>query len=292
MSATIDSFNKRRLRSSYASVIVSISLVLFLLGLLGLLLLNAEALSREIRENFTIKLMLDESAKEAAVREFQKELDLEPFVKTSTYISKDDAAAILQEEIGEEFLDFLGFNPLPNAIEVKLNAEFVENESLERLEKQLANNPYVAEIVFDRDLIQLVNDNIQKISLVLVGVAVLLLLISIALINSSIRLAIYSKRFLIKTMQLVGATRGFIQRPFILKSLKIGMLGALIASLILFSGAYYINVYNPELGLMLDPIPLAIVIAGIWALGLLISWLCTFFAVRKYLNLKTDQLYF
>jgi cell division transport system permease protein len=291
MGKSIDSFNRQRLRSSYVSVIISISLVLFLLGLLGILILNADHLAKEMRENFTFVLMLEEGGKEADLRAFQKELDLEPFVKSSAFISKDEAAAILQEELGEDFLDFLGFNPIPNSIEIQLKAAYVQPEFLKEVEANLSNSVLVAEVVYDRDLIQIVNENIQKISVGIVLIAVLLLLISIALINSSIRLAIYSRRFIIKTMQLVGATKSFIQRPFMAQSLKMGFLGGLIAAGLLFLGTYYTQQYLKDWNFLANPMYLFGVMGGVVLLGLLLSWLCTFFAVRKYLNLKTDQLY-
>ncbi len=291
MGKSIESFNRQRLRSSYVSVVVSISLVLFLLGLLGILILNADQLAREMRENFTFVLLLEEGSKEADLRAFQKELDLEPFVKTSAFIAKEDAAAMLQEELGEDFLDFLGFNPIPNSIEIQLKADFVNPEFLTDIEKKITGSVLVSEVVYDKDLIQIVNENIQKISLGIIAIAVLLLLISIALINSSIRLAIYSRRFLIKTMQLVGATKSFIQRPFMMQSLKMGFFGGLIAATLLFAGVYYIKQYLTDWSFLAQPLYLFAVMGGVIVIGLFLSWICTFFAVRKYLNLKTDQLY-
>lgn len=291
MGKSIESFNRQRLRSSYVSVIISISLVLFLLGLLGILILNADNLAREMRENFTFVVLLEEGGKEADLRAFQKELDLEPFVKASAFISKAEAAAIMQAELGEDFLEFLGFNPIPNSIEIQLKAAYVNPEFLQEIEATLGNSVLVSEVVYDRDLIQVVNENIQKISIGIILIAILLLLISIALINSSIRLAIYSRRFIIKTMQLVGATKSFIQRPFMAQSLKMGFFGGLIAASLLFVGAYYTQQYLSDWNFLANPIYLFGVMGGVIFLGLLLSWLCTFFAVRKYLNLKTDQLY-
>jgi cell division transport system permease protein len=291
MAKTFEAFNRQRLRSSYVSVVISISLVLFLLGLLGLLVINAEALGREVRENFTFMILLDDNAREADLRAFQKELELEAFVKKSTFITSEEGAAILQEELGENFLDFLGVNPIPNAIEIQLKADFVVQEELEKIEEVLNASSFVTEVVYDRDLLQIVNANIQRISVAIGLMVALLLLISIALINSSIRLAIYSRRFIIKTMQLVGATKGFIQKPFLAQSLKIGFLGACLAAAFLFGGSYYLYRYYPDWGFLMEPTHLIAVMGGIILLGIIISWLCTFFAVRKYLNLKTDELY-
>jgi cell division transport system permease protein len=291
MAKSFEAFNKRRLRSSYASVVVSISLVLFLLGLLGLLVINADALGREVREHFTFIMLLDDQAREADLRALQKELELEAFVKRSTFITSEEGAAQLQSELGEAFLDFLGFNPIPNAIEIQLKAEYVVPELLEGIEADLKASPLVTEVVYDRDLLQVVNDNIQRISVAIALLVALLLLISIALINSSIRLAIYSRRFIIKTMQLVGATKGFIQRPFLKQGVKIGFLGACLASGLLFAGSYYLYRYHPDWGFIMQPLHLLYVVLGIILIGMMISWLCTFFAVRKYLNLKTDELY-
>lgn len=285
-------YTRRRLRSSYASVVISISLVLFVLGLFGLLLLNAESISKEVKENFAINLLLKDDASEVEVKQFQKSLDLSEYVKGTEYISKDEAAEELKMELEEEFIEFLGYNPLLNAIELKLKAEFVVPEKLKELEEEFSSNNLVSEVVYDKPLIQLMNDNIERIGLFLIVGCILLSLIAIGLINSSIRLSIYSKRFLIKTMQLVGANKTFIQRPFIWKSFQHGLVGGIIACSLIFGLLYYLVNNYPEIAVMKDSKLIAILFAGVVAMGIFISMSCTFFALKKYLKLNTDQLYF
>lgn len=287
-----EKYTRRRLRSSYASVVISISLVLFVLGLFGLLLLNAESISKEVKENFAINLLLKDDASEVEVKQFQKSLDLSEYVKGSEYISKEEAAEELKLELEEDFIEFLGYNPLLNTIELKLKSEFVIPEKLKELEQEFAANNLVSEVVYDKPLIQLMNDNIERIGLILIVGCILLSLIAIGLINSSIRLSIYSKRFLIKTMQLVGANKTFIQRPFIWRSFQHGLIGGIIACSFIFGLLYYtINTY-PDVAVMNDSKLIAILFAGVLIMGIFISMTCTFFALKKYLKLKTDQLYF
>lgn len=285
-------YTRRRLRSSYASVVISISLVLFVLGLFGLLLLNAESISKEVKENFAINLLLKDGASEVEVKQFQKSLDLSEYVKDTEYISKEEAAEELKLELEEDFIEFLGYNPLLNTIELKLKAEFVIPEKLRELEEEFTTNKLVSEVVYDKPLIQLMNDNIERIGLILIVGCILLSLIAIGLINSSIRLSIYSKRFLIKTMQLVGANKAFIQRPFIWKSFQHGLVGGIIACSLIFGLLYYTVNNYPEVAVMKDSKLIAILFAGVLVTGIFISMSCTFFALKKYLKLKTDQLYF
>ncbi len=292
MSSNIDKYTRRRLRSSYLSVIVSIALVLFVLGVFGILVLNAGTIARQVKENYAITVLLKNDSPEVEVRQFQKSLELSPYVKTTEYISKEEAAEDLQQELDEDFMDFLGYNPLLNAIEIKLKAEYVNPAQLAYLEKEYSKNSFVKEVVYDKPLIQMMNENIERIGLVLIGGCILLALIAIGLINSSIRLSIYSRRFLIKTMQLVGATKGFIRKPFIWLSFRHGVLGALIALILLAGLSYYINQKVPDLGSLNDIIDLALLAAIIIAGGIVISMSCTFFAIKKYLKLRTDQLYF
>jgi cell division transport system permease protein len=218
MSNREEKFNKRRLRTAYFSVSISIALVLFMIGVLSVLVLNARTLAREMRENFTFTLLLKADAPEVDMRQLVKELQLMDYVKETEFISKDEAAEILQDELGEDFVDFLGYNPLSDALDIRLNADYVVTNEIEKIKNELSEHPLVTEVVYDPNLIQLVNENIERIGLILLGAIVLLLVIAIALINSSIRLTIYSRRFLIKTMQLVGATKGFIQKPFLARA--------------------------------------------------------------------------
>jgi len=292
MSPSADNFNKRRLRSAYISVVVSIALVLFVLGLFGVLVINASAIANQVRENFTITLLISNETSPVEVRQFQKSLEVSEKVKSTEYISKEEAAEDLQEELDEEFMDFLGYNPLQNSIEVQLKAPYVTEEWLADLEKEYREKDFVSDVVYDRPLIQMMNDNIERISFFLIGGSILLTLISIALINSSIRLSIYSRRFIIKTMQLVGATKGFIRRPYLWRSFRHGIYGALLAIALLTGALFYLVQKVPDLTALQNPVNLSVLFGGILVMGILIAVSCTFFALKKYLSLTTDQLYF
>lgn len=284
-------FEQKRLSNSYFSVIMSIALVLFMLGIVGLILLQSKNLSNYVKENIGISIYIKDDVNEADVKRLQKSLDATDYVKYTEYVNKDEAAKRLQEDLGEEFIDFLGYNPLSTSIDVYLIAEYAHPDSVAAIEAKWLANPKVKEVEYQKDLLSFVNNNIKKISLILLVFAGLLLLIAVALINSTIRLAIYSKRFLIRSMQLVGATSGFIRKPFLTRGLLNGFYGALISLILLAVVIYYLQQEVPEI-LNTDDIEIfAFLLVGIMALGLLISWISTFFAVSRYLNLKTDQLY-
>ncbi len=278
--------------SSYISVIISISLVLFVLGIFGMLILNVGTVTRQVKENYAIIVLLKNDSPQLEIRQFQKGLKLSPFVKTTEFVSKEAAAEELKKELEEDFLEFLGYNPLLDAIEIRLNAEYVNPEQLAHLEREYTKNSFVKEVVYDKPLIQMMNENVEKIGLILIGGCVLLSLIAIGLINSSIRLSIYSRRFLIKTMQLVGATKGFICKPFIWRSLRHGILGAIIALILLAVLSHYISRNIPDIVSLQNTVYLALLVGAIILIGMIISMSCTFFALRKYLNLKSDQLHF
>jgi cell division transport system permease protein len=285
-------FTKRRLRSAYLSVIVSIALVLFVLGIFGVLLINTQTISRSIKEDFALTILLQDDASTAEVNQFFTSLKLAPYTKAVEIISKEDAAEELKSILDEDFIDFLGYNPLQDGIELKLKAEYLSSKKLGELERDFSQKKFVQEIVYDKILVVKMNENLRILSLALFIGAFLLSLIAIALINSSIRLAIYSKRFIIKTMQLVGATTGFIRKPFLYRSLIQGFIGSSIAVLLLFSGLSWLSSYLPGFAELQNKHFLLILGVSILVLGLLISITCTFFALKKYLRLKTDQLYF
>lgn len=293
MTSQEEKFNRRRLRSAYVSVTISIALVLFLIGMLGFLALNAGNLAREVRENFTFTLYLKSDAPELDVRALQKDLMLKDYVKNVEYISKEEAAEVWQKELGEDFLEFLdGFNPLSDHIDIRLKSDFVETEKIDEIKAELASIAIVNEIHFDPNLIQLVNENLRKIGIFLLGGALLLMLVSIALINSSIRLNIYSRRFLIKTMQLVGATRTFIQKPFLTASLRLGIIGSFVAlGLIILVGMAVLK-YFPDLQVIFQPIQLLWIFLVMLFFGVAISLASTWLAVNKFLNIKTDEIYY
>lgn len=292
MSSGSEKYTRRRLRSSYISVVVSIALVLFVLGIFGLLLVNVQTITNQVRENFAINILIKNDAPEAAVRKFQKSLQLSDYVKSLEYITKEDAVTELQKELDEDFMEFLGYNPLLDAIEVKLKAEFVNPEKISMLEQQFQKETFVSEVVYDKPLIQVLNENIERIGIILLAGCILLTLIAIGLINSSIRLSIYSKRFLIKTMQLVGATKNFIRRPFIWRSFRHGIYGSLIALGLLAALLYYTGQHIPDFRELQVRSHLIILSIALFVVGIFISMICTFFALKKYLKLKTDQLYF
>ncbi|MCK4637803.1 MAG: permease-like cell division protein FtsX, partial [Bacteroidales bacterium] len=231
MSKAEDKYSKRRLKSSYVTTLVSITLVLFMLGMLGLIILHAKKLSDYVKENIGFSIIMKENVKEAGIIQLQKTLDASDYVKSTEYITKEKAAEELTKDLGEDFIDFLGYNPLLPSIDLRLKAEYANIDSLAIIEKDLLANKNVKEVFYQKSLVHLINKNLRRISIIILGFSILLLIIAIALINNTIRLSVYSKRFLIKSMQLVGATQAFIRRPFILKGILHGILGAFIAIL-------------------------------------------------------------
>ncbi|VEJ18703.1 cell division protein FtsX [Capnocytophaga canimorsus] len=292
MAKSIDKFNKRRLITSYFSVTLSITLVLFLLGLLGFLLLNAQRLANYFKEQVSVSISLKDDAKEADVLHLQKTLSVAEFAKSVRFVSKEEAAEQFSQEIGEDFLSFIGVNPLQNSIDLSLKAEYAEPGKMEEIAKEIGQNPFVTEVTYDKPLVALIHENVKKISLIILIISGLFTIIAILLINSSIRLSIYSKRFTIKTMQLVGATRGFIRRPFIITNVRLGIYGAVFAMLLLYGCISYLNNSFPEFGLMTDRSITIMVFSSILIIGILITWLSTFFAAQRFLNLNTNDLYY
>ncbi|MEQ8218191.1 MAG: permease-like cell division protein FtsX [Arenibacter sp.] len=292
MSTSFERFQKRKLISSYFSVVLSIGLVLFLLGILGLLVLNTKKLADHFKEQITISVFLKDNAKEVEVDQLQKSLAMAEYTKKATYVSKEQAAEQHSEEIGENFLDFLGYNPLKNSIDVQLKADYVSTEKIAEIAEEISSRDYIEEVSYDKPLITLLNDNVKKISFWILVASGIFTFIAVLLINSSIRLSIYSKRFIIKTMQMVGATKTFIRRPFIWTNIKLGVLGAVIALIALGFVIYYVNINFPELNLFQDPAILIFLFASVFFLGVLISFISTFFATQRFLNLRTDDLYY
>ncbi len=292
MSKSFEKYQKRRLRSSYLSVIISISLVLFLLGILGLLVLNTQKVSNYFKEKAAITLFIKNDVKKDGILNLQVSIDEEPFTKSTKFISKEEAAEIYKNENGEDFMEFLGYNPLQNAIDVYVKADYVTPEKMLEIEKKYKGNHFVSEVSYDKPLIDLLTKNVKKISLFILLFSSLATLIVVVLINSSIRLSVYSKRFTIKTMQMVGATKRFIRKPFVWRSVKLGMIGAVLAIVELAAVIFYANNYFPEFGLIDNRIELAAVFGGIFLIGILITWFSTFFATQRFLNLRTDELYF
>ncbi len=292
MSKSFERYQKRKLISSYFSVVLSIGLVLFLLGILGVLVLNTKKLADHFKEQITISVFLKDNAKELEVDQLQKSLAMAEYTKSATFVSKEDAAEQHSEEIGEDFQEFLGYNPLKNSIDVKLNADFVNTVQIDSIAAELGQKDYVEEVSYDKPLIALLTENVKRISFWILVASAIFCGIAVLLINSSIRLSIYSKRFIIKTMQMVGATKSFIRMPFILTNIRLGMLGALLALLALGAVMVYFDRNFPELTLLQDTGILIALFVGVFALGVIISLVSTYFATQRFLNLRTDDLYY
>ena len=284
--------SKTKLRSSYLTLVISVSLVLFLLGVLGLLLINAKELSDYFRESLSFSVMLGDDAKEADIRMLQKDLDAKAFVKSTEYVSKSEAAAKMKEELGEDFINFLGDNPLPPTIDVYLYAGYTSPDSVAKVEKYVMEYPFVKEIYYQESLLFLINENVKKITLFLLVISSFLFLIAITIINNTIRLSIYSRRFLIRTMQLIGATRGFIRRPFILQSAFHGLLAALLAMCLLMGLLYLIEKEFFLLFTFRSTNLLLLLGVSLIFIGVLINIISTFFSVNRYLSISEDQLYY
>ena len=292
MSNSFERYQKRKLISSYFSVVLSIGLVLFLLGVLGLLVLNTKKLADHFKEQITVSVFLKDNAKQVEIDQLQKSLVMAEYTKSATYVSKEEAAEQHSEQIGENFIEFLGYNPLKNSIDVQLNADFVSSEQVEEIAANIGSESFVEEVSYDKPLIAMLTDNVKNISFWILVASGVFTIIAVLLINSSIRLSIYSKRFIIKTMQMVGATKRFIRRPFIWTNIKLGMLGAFIALVALAALLYYIDLNFPDLRLLQDPVILGVLFVGVFTLGILISYISTFFATQRFLNLRTDDLYY
>jgi cell division transport system permease protein len=284
--------SKSRLRSSYLTLIVSISLVLFLLGLLGLVIINAGELFDYLRESLSFSVMIKDDAKEADIRMLQKDLDAKPYVKSTAYISKDEAAIKLREDLGEDFLNFLGYNPLSPTIDVFLYANYTHPDSILTIEKYILEYPVVNEVYYQESILHLIDENVKKISIFLLIISLFLFLIAFTIINNTIRLSIYSRRFLIRTMQLVGATRSFIRKPFLLRSAFQGFVAALIA-MVLLSGLLYL-IEREFIALVAFKSTDLLFLLGLSLIfiGILINVISTFFSVNKFLNISEDKLYY
>ncbi|MFQ3349465.1 MAG: cell division transport system permease protein, partial [Candidatus Arcticimaribacter sp.] len=274
--------------STYFSVVVSISLVLFLVGLLGLLLLNSKKVADHFKEQIAFTIYINDTAKPIEIKQLQKSLALGQETKTTRFVSKEEAAETHAKEIGEDFMEFLGYNPLLSSIDVYFNASYVSPAFLSELQKKIEDKVYISEVLYDEPLVEILDENIKRITQWILILSAVFILVAILLINSSIRLSIYSKRMIIKTMQLVGATKSFIRKPFIWKHLQLGILGSLIALGALSGVLYELNQRFPELNLISNPLEPALIFSSILAMGILITGLSTFFATQRFLNLTTE----
>ena len=292
MSSKFDSYQKRRLRSSYFSVVISIALVLFMVGFLGLVLLKSTQVANHFKEEVVITLFLKNDTSKEQIENLRTSLLKELFTRKIIYISKGDAAKFYAEDLGEDFVNYLGTNPLKNSIDIYLNPGFVTPEKMKEISDRFNKNSFVFEVSYDKPLVTFLTQNIQKVSFWLFAISSFFGLIALILINSSIRLSVYSKRFNIKTMQMVGATKGFIRKPFIWSGIRLGFIGALISLAGLAAVIYYIDQKIPTLQLVTDYVTLAYRGSGILLIAFIISWLSTFFATQRFLNLHTDELYY
>ena len=271
---------------------ISTTLVLLLLGLVVFFVLGAHNLSIYVRENINFSVLISDDMKEADILKLQKKLDKEPFVKQTEYISKKQALKEQSEAMGTDPEEFLGYNPFTASIEIKLHSDYANSDSIAKIEKMIKKNTNIQDVLYQRELIDVVNDNIRNISLVLLALAVVLALISFALINNTIRLAIYSKRFLIHTMKLVGASWGFIRRPFLRRNIWSGVLAGIMADAILMGTAYWLVSYEPELIRVITPEVMLLVSGSVLIFGVVITFLCAYLSINKYLRMKASTLYY
>jgi cell division transport system permease protein len=281
----------RRILSSSTSVVISLSLVLFVVGLLGLVLINAQKLSDYVKENIGFTIMLKDGVNEIETLKFQKILDASDFAKSTSFTTKEQATADLKTDLGEDFVEFLGYSPLLASIDVKLNAEYGNTDSLQIITNELSENANVFEVYYQKDLIDKLNSNVNRLSFFLLIFCVLLFFIAFALINNTIRLSVYSKRFLIRTMRLVGSTNSFIQKPFLSKGIYQGIYSSLFAIFMLIGAIQLVQGDTANMLNIDDLKIIGIVFLLILASGLVISIFSTFFAVRKFIKLNENELY-
>jgi cell division transport system permease protein len=285
------SASANKTKTIYISTVFGIAMVLLMIGLLGLILVHAKNLSRYVKENIVLNVFVDDAAHETDVLQMQKQIEANPMVKQTLYVSKELAARNLQKDLGEDFVKFLGYNPLSQSLDVYLKAEYANNKDIEQFKATLLKNPMVKEVKYQQPLVDQMNENLTSISLVIIVFAGIFVVLSVALINNTIRLAIYSQRFIIKSMQLVGATKGFIRKPFLLYGVWHGLLGGLIATIVLILTLYLAYQQVPDLVILQNYTEFGLVFLAVIGIGIFISGFSTFLAVNKFLRLKLYDLY-
>ena len=291
MDQQFEEFQKKRLFSSYISVIIIISIVLFLFGVLGLSAISIKSVGNSFKEKLTVSIYLKEDIKNVEINQLKNSLTMSEYIKNISFISKDEAAIFMKEEYGEDFIDDIGYNPLVNSIDINLKSEYINNKILDSISNKILENKFVDEVIYDRDLISVMNKNLNKITYWILPISIVFTLISFLIINSSIRLSVFSNRHTIKTMQMVGATKHFIRRPFIIKNIQLSIISSIISSLALGILIFYLN-QNILLLEMINTMLLAILFVFIIVLGVIISGVSTYFATQNILNLNTEKFNF
>ena len=282
---------KNKIKSSSTSIVISMSLVLFVLGILGFLLLNANRLSNHVKQNIGFSVMIKEGVKDVDIMQLQKLIDSQAYSLETDWVSKEDAATELQEQLGEDFISFLGYNPLLESIDIKLKATYANPDSLLVLQEELTKNDLIHEVFYQKDLVEKISENMRKMSIFLLSFCFLRFIISFTLINNTIRLSVYSKRFLIRTMKLVGATNKFIKSPFLSESIYNGVYSSLVTICMLLAVFQLLQSDMPDFLNIQDLKSMGIIFASIFVAGILFTWLSTFFALRKYLRIKENEIY-
>lgn len=284
---------KRKVRASYFTTMISISLVLFMLGILGFLLLSAEKVANRVKENIKLSILIGDDVKENDIIKLQKHLDRQTYIKETQYVSKEEAATALSNDLGEDFISFLGYNPLKSSLEVYVKSAWANNDSLKLIKNELiSKNNIIDEVQYHEPLVQAINNNIRKISLIIMAFSAILALISLVLINNTIRLFVYSKRFIIRTMQLVGATEAFIRRPFLRRGVFQGFISALLAIAMIITSLYFAHNEVPELFDIEFYDTIFILFALVVVVGMLLAWIASYFSIRKYLRINVEDLYY
>ena len=291
MDQQFEEFQKKRLFSSYISVIIIISIVLFLFGVLGLSAISIKSVGNSFKEKMTVSIYLKEDIKNVEINQLKNSLTMSDYIKNIAFVSKDEAAIFMKEEYGEDFIDDIGYNPLVNSIDINLKSEYINNRVLDSISNKILENKFVDEVIYDRDLISVMNRNLNKITYWILPMSIVFTLISFLIINSSIRLSVFSNRHTIKTMQMVGATKHFIRRPFIMKNIQLSIISSIISSLALGGLIFYLN-QNILLLEMINTMLLAILFVFIIVLGIIISGVSTYFATQNILNLNTEKFNF
>ncbi len=286
-----EKYQKRKLLTTYISAMLTNLIVVFLTGLLGLLLFNTKKVADYFKEQISVTVYFKDNSKPIEIQQFQKSIKFQETTKSVIYTSKEEASKIYAQEIGEDYMEFLGYNPLESSIDIYFNAQFVKPELIKEISEKLSNYDFISEVKYDQPLLNILDKNINRIRIWILLSSCFLIILAIFLINSSIRLSIYSKRFAIKTMQLVGATKWFIQKPFLIKYLKIGLASSSLSIILLYLIFQKLQSEIPELNLLQEKFSIILILTIVFSFGLSITLISTFLATKRFLNLKSDEIY-